>query len=254
MIDKFDSFQKGRSKNEKKNTNSSDNKNRDDKFISDDYLDYDDEVNRQILAKEKPNKSSAKQTNIDSTKKQIPMVDPNLQPNDNSIDNEKNHKTSKGIVNLNDEEKSGKNKKGKKRKVTENKKSGNVGMYGKVAKFPKNTKASSAISFLENVKLSKNRIWYIMVEKQDNELQMVKYDMKKGVNITKFVNELKTHYMSKYKGEDAILEQLDGIKLMGDQEGNYSAIKNIPSIEIDGKKVITRITEDLITLLSGKVK
>ena len=37
-----------------------------------------------------------------------------------------------------------------------------------------------------------------------------------------------------------------------DVDGNdkYSWIKNIPLIEVDGKKMVTRITEDLIKLLS----
>ncbi|MDV7393503.1 hypothetical protein RZS08_19165, partial [Arthrospira platensis SPKY1] len=53
-----------------------------------------------------------------------------------------------------------------------------VETIGKVARFPKNTKASKAYNFLENVKVSKKSIWYIMVEKQDSELQMVKYNYK----------------------------------------------------------------------------
>ena len=48
-----------------------------------------------------------------------------------------------------------------------------VDFTGKVAKFPRNVKASKAYNFLENVKVSKKSIWYIMVEKQDSELQMV---------------------------------------------------------------------------------
>lgn len=75
-----------------------------------------------------------------------------------------------------------------------------VETFGKVAKFPKNTKASRAYNFLENVKVSKKSIWYIMVEK-DNELQMVKYNNKEGVDLNKFVNELKTYYISKNKNK-----------------------------------------------------
>ena len=60
---------------------------------------------------------------------------------------------------------------------------GKVETFGKVAKFPKNTKASKAFNFLENVKISKKSIWYIMVESQDTELQMVKYNHKEGVDL-----------------------------------------------------------------------
>ena len=73
-----------------------------------------------------------------------------------------------------------------------------VNFYGKVAKFPKKTKASKAYNFLENVKISKSSIWYILIEKQDNELQMVKYNNKKGFDMAKFVLELKNYYISQY--------------------------------------------------------
>jgi len=49
----------------------------------------------------------------------------------------------------------------------------NVEFIGKIAKLPKGVKASKAYNFLENVKVSKSSIWYLMIEKQDNELQMV---------------------------------------------------------------------------------
>lgn len=124
---------------------------------------------------------------------------------------------------------------------------GNVETFGKVAKFPKNTKASKAYNFLENVKVSKKSIWYIMVEK-DNELQMVKYNTKEGVDLGKFVNELKTYYISKSKGNKFICEAIS--KMMVDGNDKYSMIRNIPLIDIDGKKMITKVTEDLIKLLS----
>jgi hypothetical protein len=124
---------------------------------------------------------------------------------------------------------------------------GKVDFTGKVAKFPKNTKASKAYNFLENVKVSKKSIWYIMVEK-DNELQMVKYNVKEGVDLNKFVSELKTYYIAKSKGNKSICEAIS--KMMVDGNDKYSMIRNIPLVEIDGKKLITKVTEDLIKLLS----
>lgn len=123
-----------------------------------------------------------------------------------------------------------------------------VETIGKVAKFPKNIKASKAYNFLENVKISKKSIWYIMVEKQDNELQMVKYNYNEGVNLSKFVAELKNYYLDKYKDNKAICEAV--IKLEVDGNDKYSMVKNISPVELDGKKMITKITEDLIRLLS----
>jgi hypothetical protein len=125
---------------------------------------------------------------------------------------------------------------------------GKVETFGKVAKFPKNVKASRAFNFLENVKVSKKSIWYIMVEKQDNELQMVKYNYKEGVDLGKFVNELKGYYIKKYSSDKKVCQLIEKIKVDGNDK--YSMVKDIPFIEIDGKKLITRITEDLIKLLS----
>ena len=124
-----------------------------------------------------------------------------------------------------------------------------VQTIGRVAKFPKNTKASKAYNFLENVKVSKKSIWYIMVEKQDNELQMVKYNYKEGVNLSKFVNELKSYYKSKYSDNKNICQLVEKITVDGNDK--YSMVKNIPLVEVEGgKKMITKITEDLIKLLS----
>ena len=131
--------------------------------------------------------------------------------------------------------------------LTDKKNEGKVDFTGKVAKFPKNTKASKAYNFLENVKVSKKSIWYIMVEK-DNELQMVKYNYKEGVDLNKFVNELKTYYISKFKSNQKICESISKINVDGNDK--YSMVRNIPNVKLDDKLLITKITEDLIRLLS----
>jgi hypothetical protein len=122
-----------------------------------------------------------------------------------------------------------------------------VNFTGKVAKFPKNTKASKAYNFLENVKISKDSIWYIMVEKFDG-LQMVKYNYKKGVDINRFLSDLKDYYISKNKDNRSVCEAISKMTIDGNDK--YSMIKNIPLVELDGKKMVTKITEDLIKLLS----
>lgn len=125
---------------------------------------------------------------------------------------------------------------------------GKVETFGKVAKFPKNVKASKAYNFMENVKIAKKSIWYLMIERDENELQLVKYNVKEGVDLNKFVNELKNYYLSKYKENSRICEGVS--KLNVDGNDKYSMIKGISPIEIDGRKLITKITEDLIKLLS----
>jgi len=123
-----------------------------------------------------------------------------------------------------------------------------VQFYGKLAKFPKGTKASKSYNFLENVKIAKSSIWYIMVEKCENELQMVKYNYKKGVDLSKFLNDLKTYYTKQFAGNTNVIRLIEAIEIDGNDK--YSWIKNIPLIEVQGKKMISKITEDLIKLLS----
>ena len=123
-----------------------------------------------------------------------------------------------------------------------------VQFFGKLAKFPKGTKASKSYNFLENVKIGKSSIWYIMVEKCDNELQMIKYNYKKGVDLSKFINELKAFYTKQFNSNPKLVKLIEAIEIDGNDK--YSWIKNIPLIELNGKKMISRITEDLIKLLS----
>ena len=131
----------------------------------------------------------------------------------------------------------------------QDKKNEKVEFYGRVAKFPKKTKASNALNFLEGVKISKNSIWYILIEKQENELQMLKYNNKQGFDMNKFVLELKSFYTKKYAGDKKLVKLIESIEVNGAEE--FSAIRNIPNIQVeDGKKLISKITEDVIKLLS----
>lgn len=126
----------------------------------------------------------------------------------------------------------------------------NVDFYGKVAKFPKNTKAHKAYNFLENIRIPKNKLWYFIIEKEivikDNtyeELQVIKYNNKEGVNCQKFIEALKEYYSNNKE----ISKYIKDLKIDGND--NFSIIRNIPNIEIDGKKLISILTEDLIKLL-----
>ena len=123
-----------------------------------------------------------------------------------------------------------------------------VRTVGRVARFPKGVQASKAFNFLENVKISKKSIWYIMIEKMDNELQLVKFNHKEGVNLNEFVNELKNYYLTKNKGNKSICEAVSKIGVEGNDK--FSKITGISKIKIENKLLITKITEDLIQLLS----
>lgn len=119
-----------------------------------------------------------------------------------------------------------------------------VHFYGKVAKMPKNTKASSSINFLEKIKISKQKLWYVIIEKQDfSELQTIKYNNKVGVNLKDFTEALRKHYES----NSIMKEHIE--KLVIDGNDKFSMIKNIPDVEINGKKLMTILMEDLIKLL-----
>lgn len=118
-----------------------------------------------------------------------------------------------------------------------------IKFYGKVAKFPKNVKSKNAYTFLENIKVSKCKLWYILIEKDNNGLQIIKYNNKMGFNLYDFVNELKTYYSS----DENISPYIESLTIVG--EDKFSTIKDIPDVEINGKKLITILTNDLIKLL-----
>jgi len=130
------------------------------------------------------------------------------------------------------------------------KKEDKVNLIGKVAKFPKNTKAQNAFSFLENIRIPKKKLWYFIIEKEiienDNkfeELQVIKYNNKEGIDCVAFVETLTEHY----KLNEKMYEHIKNLIIDGSE--SFSTIRNIPNVEIDGKKLIRIITEDLIRLL-----
>jgi len=125
----------------------------------------------------------------------------------------------------------------------------NVELNGKIAKFPKNTKAVKALQFLEKIKVNPTKLWYIVIEDQDSQLKTVKYNRAQGVNLLEYTTDLKNVYYHKYKDNAEIIEALNNIVVEG--ENDYSIIKNIPLITLEnGQKLISKITSDLINLLA----
>jgi len=126
-----------------------------------------------------------------------------------------------------------------------------VDFYGKIAKFPKNTKAQKAYNFLENIKIPKNKLWYFIIEKEEvikdhdnyEELQVIKYNNKEGINCQQFVEALKTYYSD----NEEITKHIKDLVIDGND--NFSVIRNIPNVKINDKKLISILTEDLIKLL-----
>jgi len=66
--------------------------------------------------------------------------------------------------------------------------------------------------------------------------------------MNKFVKELKTFYIQKYSDDKNICSVIESIQVDGAKD--FSTIKNIPNVNVNGKKLISSITEDLIKLLS----
>lgn len=123
-------------------------------------------------------------------------------------------------------------------------KDNNVRFYDKIAKMPKNVKASQSINFLEKIKISKQKLWYIIIEKEElNELQTIKYNNRVGVNLKEFVEELKKFYQKKPE----MIEHIDKLIIEGNDK--FSMIRNIPNVEINGIKLMTILMNDLIRLL-----
>jgi hypothetical protein len=119
----------------------------------------------------------------------------------------------------------------------------NLNFYGKVVKMPKNTKASSSINFLEKIKISKQKLWYIIIEKdENNELQTIKYNNRVGVNLKSFILELKKYYEN-----TSMLEYINDLTIDGNDK--FSVIRNIPDVDINGVKLMTILMNDLIKLL-----
>jgi len=124
-------------------------------------------------------------------------------------------------------------------------------LQGKVSTFEKNTKAKEAYDYLENVKISKRKLWYFIIERDsktdagedETQLQMIKYNNKQGVNCTDFIKDLR-----KYYEKNEVLKPLVE-NLIVEGTGDFSIIRNIPNVKIDEIPFITIITKDLIKLL-----
>lgn len=121
--------------------------------------------------------------------------------------------------------------------------------YGNIAKLPKMTDPDM---FMEKIKNPKNKLWYVLVERQDNELLLVKYNNNEGVDLVQFTDDLIQHYF-KQAGDNSSIRSM---KVALNEK--FSVIRNIPDINViithengtkSEKKLITKITEDLIKLL-----
>lgn len=131
----------------------------------------------------------------------------------------------------------------------ENNNTENIQMVGKVAKFPKNTKAVHALKFLENIKANPKKLWYIIIEDQDTDLKMVKYNRAQGVDLHEYTKKLKDYYITHFEEFPEISLQIENMIVEGAED--FMVIKNIPIIILENEQtLISKITMDLIKLLA----
>jgi hypothetical protein len=123
-----------------------------------------------------------------------------------------------------------------------------IELFGKIASG-KNIKASKMLEFLSNVPdvKVKSSLWYLIIEKQDSELNLLRFTPQRGINLTEFIVELKKYYIDKYKDDKQIVEAFEKLTIEGNDK--LSVLKNISNITIENRKLIRLLTEDLIKLL-----
>ena len=127
----------------------------------------------------------------------------------------------------------------KKEEIIEKRKVDNISekfeLIGKIAKLPSQIKPSQSIIILENNKISKNKLHYIITKSSQNSITLLKYNEKADIKITEFINALLKHY-----------EKNDKLKInniIAEGTEHFSFIKNIPSNFID------MIYNDIVKLL-----
>lgn len=114
---------------------------------------------------------------------------------------------------------------------------------GKIVKFPGKIKPSISIIMLENNKVSKDKLHYIISSQTENSLVVLKYNEKAEIKLTEFVNTL----IGFYKKNESLKIPLNEMVVEGTEQ--FSIIKNIPKINIGDKKLIDLLNDDLIKLL-----
>lgn len=108
---------------------------------------------------------------------------------------------------------------------------------GKIVQFPADTKMVSAYKLLEDKKVSKEKLHYIITEANKTTLLIAKYNEKASVKLLEFMQTLLDVYNKK-----GLKEQFSSIKLDGND--TYCIIMGIP------EKAVTLINKDLVKLLS----
>lgn len=114
----------------------------------------------------------------------------------------------------------------------------NIEFINKVAVFKKTMKAKDALLTLENGKIDKNKLWYFIMDRNEDTIQIVKYNVDEGFNLVKFTNEVFGFYKKNESNS-----YLKNIQISGAKE--FVVISGISNKENKEK-----IKKDFIKLLS----
>lgn len=116
-------------------------------------------------------------------------------------------------------------------------------LIGKVAKFPGKIKPSVSMILLENNKVSKDKLHYIISEQTPNTLVVIKYNENANIKLTEFITTL----MQYYKKNEQLKIPFSKIVVEGTEQ--YSIIKNIPDIKFGDRSLVQVLNDDLVKLL-----
>ena len=114
---------------------------------------------------------------------------------------------------------------------------------GKIVEMPSKIKPSVSIVILENNKISKDKLHYIISKQTNDTLVVLKYNEKAEIKLTEFVNTLITFYS---KNEN-LKNLFDKIVVEGND--SFSIMKNIPNVNLGEKSLMETLSENLIKLL-----
>lgn len=129
-------------------------------------------------------------------------------------------------------------------RVTENKSNQaikDIVFFNKIAIFEKSVMAKDAYNILESLKVDKNKLWYFMMDRNDNSIQIVKYNYEQGFHLLNLVSELFKKYDTVPQLKESLTSQ--NIKFSGGKE--FVVISNLNEnlknlIKIDITKLLSK--------------
>jgi hypothetical protein len=121
-------------------------------------------------------------------------------------------------------------------------------LKGKVASF-KGARTKDAFAFLQTIKTKSDRLWYVLIEKDENGFSALRYNTKASVRLKDFIEGLKGYYTNKYSLNVQLCERIKSIRVIG--EDRFVTVENIPFDNIEGVSFMSIMMKDITELLSN---